>query len=345
VRRALLLAIAAWAVLPASASAHALMSAANGTLRLTDGDTISRNTVTVTPAAGGQARIIDATADGGLGPGSAFDLCVPITARELLCDVRKIRAIRIDVGSDDDRVSYRHPLPARLFGGGGHDELRGGPGKDVVDGGDGPDRVEGGAGDDAVGGGSGADEVLGDAGDDVLQGGLGVDALLGGDGDDELRARDGNADRVECGGGADRVAADDADPAVGCETIERAAPAADGSDLRLPGAGDAREERFSVRAVAAVRQPLRRGRLVLAVTSTRAARLRATGTVTVGGRQLRLRPAAGRVRVAGGGIELRLRLPAAALRARRATARVTVTARQDGGGRARSVVGRVMLTR
>ena len=81
------------------------------------------------------------------------------------------------------------------------------------------------------------------------------------------------------------------------------------------------------------------------MTSTRAARLRAAGTVRVGGRRLRLRPAAGRVKVAGGGVELRLRLPAAALHGRRAVARVTVTARQDGGGTARSVVGRVVLAR
>ena len=126
-RRVALLAVVAWAVTPAAASAHALMSTANGILRLTDGDTISRNTVTVTPAAGGQARFTDTTADGGLGPGSAFDICIPITLHELLCDVRKIRVIRIDVGSDDDRVSYRHPLPARIFGGGGHDELQRGP--------------------------------------------------------------------------------------------------------------------------------------------------------------------------------------------------------------------------
>ena len=75
------------------------------------------------------------------------------------------------------------------------------------------------------------------------------------DGDDELRARDGAADQVDCGAGTDRVAADDADPAQGCETVERAVPAADGSDLRLPGAGDSADERFAVRAAAAARQP------------------------------------------------------------------------------------------
>ena len=176
-RRVLLLALLAWAATPAAASAHALMSTANGILRLTDGDTISRNTVSVT-AEGKQARITDTTSDGGLGPGSAFDICIPITERELLCDVRKIRVIRIDVGSDDDTVTYRHPLPARIFGGGGHDVLRGGAGRDVIDGGDGPDRVEGGPGADAVGGGAGADEVFGDTGDDVLQGGAGIDSLL-----------------------------------------------------------------------------------------------------------------------------------------------------------------------
>lgn len=347
-RRGLLLTLLVWALTPAAASAHALMSTANGILRLTDGDTISRNTVTVTPAAGGQARFTDPTADGGIGPGSAFDICVPIGERELLCDVRKIRVIRIDVGSDDDKVSYRHPLPGRIFGGGGHDELSGGAGKDIVDGGDGPDRVEGGGGDDAVGGGAGADEVLGGAGDDVLQGGAGLDSVSGGEGADEVRVRDGNADRVDCGGGPDRVAADGADragPAQGCETVERGAPAADGSDLLLPGAGDAGgDERFAVRAVAAARQPLRRGRVAVAVTSTRVARLRAAGTIRIGGRRLRLRPASGRVKVAGGGVELRLRLPQAALRGRRAIAHVTVTARQDGGGTARSVVGRVVLT-
>ena len=240
---------------------------------------------------------------------------MPISERELLCDLGGIRVIRIDVGSDDDRVRYRHRLPARIFGGGGHDELSGGAAADVIDGGDGPDRVEGGAGDDAVGGGAGADDVLGGAGDDLLQGGAGLDSLFGGEGADELRARDGHTDRVDCGGGPDRVAADLADaagPAQGCETVERAAAAADGSDLLLPGAGDAGGDgRFAVRAVAAARQPWRRGRVVVAVTSTRAARLRAAGTVRIGARRrwLRLRPASGRVGVAGGGVELRLRLP------------------------------------
>ena len=351
-RRALLLCALAAAVIgavPSAASAHALMSSANGILRLTDGDTISRNTVTVMPAPNGQARFTDPTADGGMGPGSAFDICVPVSERELLCDVRKIRVIRIDTGSDDDKVTYRHRLPARIFGGGGHDQLSGGASRDIIDGGDGPDRVEGGGGADAVGGGAGADEVHGDTGDDVLQGGAGVDSAFGGDGDDELRVRDGNADGVDCGAGSDRVAADGVDaagPAQGCETVERAAPTADGSDLLLPGAGDAGgDERFAVRAAAAARQPLARGRVVLAVTSTRIARLRATGTVRVGGRRLRLRPVRGRVRVAGGGIELRLKLPGTARRARRAVAHVTVTATQDGGGRARSVVGRIVLGR
>jgi len=347
VRRVLLLALVVWALTPAAASAHSLMSAAGGILRLTDGDTISRNTVTVTAAAGGQARFTDPTADGGIGPGSALDRCVPISERELLCDLKGIRVIRIDVGSDDDRVTYRHRLPARIFGGGGHDELSGGAAADVIDGGDGPDRVEGGAGEDAVGGGAGADEVLGGLGGDLLQGGAGLDSLSGGEGADELRARDGHPDRVDCGGGPDRVAADLADaagPAQGCETVERAAPAADGSDLLLPGAGDAGGDgRFAVRAVAAARQPLRRGRVVVAVTSTRAARLRATGTVRIGARRLRLRPATGRVKVAGGGVELRLRLPKGALRGRRAVAHVTVTGRQDGSGTAKSVVGRVVL--
>ena len=76
------------------------------------------------------------------------------------------------------------------------------------------------------------------------------------------------------------------------------------------------------------------------MTSTRVARLRATGTVRVGGRRLPLRPAAGRVKVAGGGIELRLRLPAAALQARRAVAHITVIGRAALGRRAARRSGR-----
>jgi hypothetical protein len=51
------------------------------------------------------------------------------------------------------------------------------------------------------------------------------------------------------------------------------------------------------------------------------------------------------VKVAGGGIELRLRLPAAALQARRAVAHIKLTGRAALEGRARSVVGRVVLER
>jgi len=354
VRRALLVvaaALASPAALAPDAEAHALMSASGGVLRLSDGDTISRNTVTVTAAGSGRARFTDPTADGGMGPGSALDRCVPLSETELECDLRGIRVIHVDVGSDDDRVVYRHSLPARIFGGGGRDELTGGAGRDVVDGGDGADRVEGGGGADAVGGGAGDDSVSGGAGDDLLQGGAGVDTVEGGDGDDELRVRDGSADRVSCGAGTDRAVADRSDPAgpaQGCEAVERAAPAADGSDLLLPGAGDAGgPERFSVRAVAAERQSLRRGRLVVAAISTRAATLSAAGSVTVAGRRIRLAPATARVTVAGGGAELRLRLPRVALRAgvRRVTARITVTARQQGGATARSRVNRIVLAR
>jgi hypothetical protein len=44
------------AAAPSAASGHALMSTANGVLRLTDGDAISRNAVTVTAAAALSAR-------------------------------------------------------------------------------------------------------------------------------------------------------------------------------------------------------------------------------------------------------------------------------------------------
>ena len=208
--------------------------------------------------------------------------------------------IRIDVGSDDDRVIYRHPLPGADLRRRRARRAQRRRRQDILDGGDGPDRVEGGAGDDAVGGGAGADDVLGGAGDDLLQGGAGSTAGR------RRRLRRAARPRRQrrprrLRRGPDRVAADPADaagPAQGCETVERAAPAADGSDLLLPGAGDAGgDERFAVRAVAAARQPLSRRRVVLAVTSTRAARLRAAGTVRVGGRRLRLRlrPPTGRV--------------------------------------------------
>lgn len=120
----------------------------------------------------------------------------------------------ISVGQDDPLAGVAEfDLAARVFSGGGDDNIQlsdaadfvfpgagndlvdsnggndvifAGTGNDSVEAGDGDDVVRGMVGNDTVGGGNGADRIAGNVGNDSLSGGPGTDVIRGDFGDDTL---------------------------------------------------------------------------------------------------------------------------------------------------------------
>src|SRR5258706_14674 len=121
---------------------------------------------------------------------------------ELFCTRSAIRSISIDIGPNEDNVTYRlDQTPAEIIGGVGTDTLSTGAANDLLSGDQGNDTVDSGAGDDDV------------------RGGDGSDTIHTGDGNDKVSAADGVADTVDCGPGNDTVTADRADQLAGCEAV------------------------------------------------------------------------------------------------------------------------------
>ncbi len=344
--RPLLALVALLAVLavPAAAGAHSIVAVDGGTVIYSSRDATSRNTLTAS-VAGGRLRLYDPTVDGGIDPGPCEPGIVDASGviLEVLCPLGPGTRLRADVGDREDVVEVRAPVAA---------EVLGGAGADVLSGGDGDDRLEGGDGDDRLAGGAGADR---------LDGGAGLDLFDAGAGDDELRALDGVAETVACGDGADRGAADGADAADACETLERGGlPAPVAAGTAGPGGGAAppsapvAPDRTPpvVRAAALTAQRIGRPRsLRVVATSGEVAELAGSGTVRLGARTLRLGTVRTRVPVAGGGVELRVPIGRAthgALRRalegrRRLRAVVTVVATDSTGNSSVRVLPAITL--
>ncbi len=126
-------------------------------------------------------------------------------------DARNIRRIAVYGCDGNDEVhlrtvnwtdSNRQPIPARIYGGRGDDDLRGAAGDDIIRGGGGNDHIHGGRGNDRLEGGNGNDWISGEQGDDVVEGGKGDDNLRGGGGNDIVLGGDGT-DRIYGGAGRD----------------------------------------------------------------------------------------------------------------------------------------------
>jgi hypothetical protein len=256
---ALAVATAAFALLPAAASAGTI-SAENGRLAFAaaPGEV---NDVLIT--AGTESNVVkDAGAPLTAGPG-----CRSKPDGSAECDVGAA-VIAVDLGDMSDRLNLIGSLPSQVSGGPGGDGLHGGSGDDVLrgdagddtlsgnsggdtligadgddflsggfgddslDGGAGDDGFESGVGNDTLIGGSGSDKMSGDRGNDRLEGGRGADSLFGGAGDDVLLGGGGEftgtrEKRISCGAGDDSLTAGPADPFVSdCERI-------DGASLRL----------------------------------------------------------------------------------------------------------------
>jgi len=200
------------------------------------------------------------------GPGCTLGSVQPAT---IVCDAGQgVRAARIDLGDEDDRLTLTCDLPLRVIAdlGAGNDVFRGcrgnastddvaaGPGNDIVDGEDGPDRLDGGPGRDRLRGGPGADVLLARDGDEDL---LSCGTDPGARGLDQVSLRSALSLTAH-----DRATVDPADGLPrDCERIESARPGERNGVLPRPlgVARAARNGRVTVRLTC--RRPLCVGRV------------------------------------------------------------------------------------
>ena len=182
------------------------------------------DTVIITPASGGNARVrtdagtVDVQAGtfdsirvrtfGGADRVTVADFGVPVEIRG---------------GSGSDYISlYRsagYGGGTEIHGGGGNDRILasnaadlifGGGGNDYIVGNGGADEIHGGGGADSINGGDGNDLIYGDGGADRVNGGNGNDVIFGGNGADILSGYYGN-DTIDGGAGADLLKGDAGD--------------------------------------------------------------------------------------------------------------------------------------
>jgi hypothetical protein len=201
--------------LPAVARA-ATVSVENGTLRVSavPGEW---NAITVAPEGLPGLSAVLAVTDGGAVPRAGGGCLPALTPDRVTCASAGIGRIEMDLGDGDDSAVVAAPLPSRLMGGEGNDELTGGPAPDTLDGGNGSDYADAGAGDDYV--------------------------LM----------RDKHADSVICGAGRDGVRAEVLDALeFSCESVDYGPPgrvgrlrlkSGRGRFVPIPGQGGARIDR------------------------------------------------------------------------------------------------------
>jgi hypothetical protein len=317
VARLLLIAVLVLTALPATASAHAVVSSDSGRISWRSADPDSPSTLRVT-VQGDLVRFADPTEHGGMSTGPG---CDPGAVdgegfiREVTCSRSGVTELFVDLDGGDDQATIDVPLAVTASGRVGND------------------RITTSAADDTLFGGEG---------NDVLEPGAGSDVVQGEAGDDELKVRDGVADQVVCGEGNDLAETDDRDPVAvdaGCERVNGAPAGGDGGIPR-PRTGDPDADRVPPRIELPGSRSMRArgGRFTLRVGVDEPARLTASGTLRVGGRSFRVITARATA-TAPGVRRLTVRLPArarAALRrARRGTVRLSIGARDGAGNRAR----------
>jgi Ca2+-binding RTX toxin-like protein len=193
---------------PEAASAAFAQRSAGGVLTVTGGD--ETNSVTVSLASGNYM----VTDSAGMGEGAG---CNHVDATTSSCSAAPVTGFSADLGQGDDGFSTTAPIPVRVAGGPGDDDLTGGPmgdtliaetmpddpatGRNTMSGGGGNDHMFGGGGSDIVRGGVGNDDVAGAGGEDMVDGEDGDDAVAGGPGRDTMFGSAGN-DLLYPGNGA-----------------------------------------------------------------------------------------------------------------------------------------------
>ena len=265
-----------------SASAHGVVERDGAVLAFRATDFVSRNDISVALTSS-TISIVDSTGLGGIDPGDCRPGRVDLDTGyviEALCSRSGVGQVHVNVGEREDDVTADIPLPVRVIGGGGSDQIKTGPGNDIVEGGGGDDRIDAGGGSDRVVAGAGADVVA---------------------------AQDGAKDNVLCGEGLDAVATSD----VGLDDI---------FDDCEPGAPRPREDDTApvIGAAADVRQRASRS-LSLRVTADEPTRFVAQASMLVRDRDFPLKPGRGTLTSPQGAVLLTPQLTARELRvARRA---------------------------
>jgi len=177
-------------------------------VELTEGFTISIDSINGAAASGTQRILVNILDDDGVGGQPIVD---PNANPQIFFPLIPLGSPNNDIlfgtGGDDVINSFQGNDQItgfggndQLFGGQGEDTIFGNQGNDTLYGNKGQDQVFGGQGDDTLYGGQGNDLLQGDAGNDFLSGDLGFDTLVGGAGADRFRIR------TDAGGGYDYVA-------------------------------------------------------------------------------------------------------------------------------------------
>jgi hypothetical protein len=270
--RLLVAALAALALVPATASAHSLVRQAGGTVSYHSLDVTSLNTLSV-DLVGGDVRFRDPTVDGGMDTGSCRPGEVDSNGYiiEAFCPAAATLKIDIDVDEREDKVTVNVPIPVTLAGGAGSDELTAGGGNDTVTGGDGQDQIN------------------------------------ARDGDDTVKVRDGSPDQVTCGAGNDTVDADQLDNvADDCENVTRTevTPVSSGD----PNAGPDKTPPDVYAGGFKTRQRLGKGVIRLLATATEPGAIAASGFISIDGLRLPVRAPSVRLTEPGRPVALRLKL-------------------------------------
>jgi hypothetical protein len=349
VRRKALVALVAMGALAGTAGlavADSVISIRGGVLYFTNEDAGIGNRLTVEYDARGRVRFFDDADPYGIqhptppcSPGRLNSAGNPI---EVFCTKGSFSSITIQIGPAEDNVTYKlDDLPATVDGSVGADALTTAGAKDTLAGGQGNDRLDGGAGDDDLRGDEGDDLLRSGDGNDRIDTGLGADRVEAGAGDDTILSADGVPDAIDCAPGTDTVSADTTDDLTSCENVTRTQVApppggSTGSDSRRPlvKAGGSTRQRVS----------MRRRTVSIAVTADEKALVDVSGFLDAGGINDRLRPATGRIRVAGGGTLVKVRLSRTQVRRiladlrrrRRPRARVTISAVDAAGNTSRA---------
>jgi hypothetical protein len=231
--------------------------------------------------------------------------------REVTCPKASVTELFVDLDGGDDEATIDVPLPITASGRIGNDRIT----TSVAD-----------------------DTLYGGEGNDVLDPGAGSDVVQGEAGDDELKVRDGITDTVACADGIDRVETDERDSVAadaGCESVNGATVG--GGAAGAPG-GPADAIAPRVEVAGGRSQRARRGRFALNVGVDEPSSLSLSGTVKVGRRSYRLKAVRGRADAPGVRrmtLVLSSRARSALRSSRRATARISVLARDAAGNAGR----------
>lgn len=201
------------------AFAHGIVERDGNVLAFRATDFVSRNDISVA-LSGDTISIVDSTGLGGVDPGDCRPGRVDLDTGyviEAICSRAGVGQVRVNVGEREDDVTANIPIPVRVIGGGGSDQISTGPATDLI---------EAGGGDDRIDAGGGSDRIVAGLGNDIVAAQDGVkDAVLCGEGLDAVTSFDPIDDIFDdCEPGPPQPRADDTAPVIraAADTRQRA---------------------------------------------------------------------------------------------------------------------------